>query len=110
MTNREQPYEGIPFLPSGPWAGFYTAVLGGYEYPQSLMLSFARGIIRGCGSDDVGKFKISGLYDSKNYMFKWEKSYESHQVFYLGCLRNDEILGLWTVSDCIGTFAIWPEK
>jgi hypothetical protein len=77
---------------------------------MDLELSFANGNLRGGGSDDVGRFLVSGRYDPDNRECYWTKTYPgSHDVFYRGFREGKGIWGAWHITtDSHGGFHIWP--
>jgi hypothetical protein len=97
-------------FPSGPWIGFYV-----YNHAQQarhrmdLGLTFANGRITGGGSDDLGKFVISGRFNSKDGTCHWAKMYVGmHDVYYKGYREKRGIWGTWEITFATGGFHIWP--
>jgi hypothetical protein len=96
-------------FPSGPWAGFYNYKPGD-RHAMEIHLTFANGMMRGEGRDDVGTFLINGFYESSSGECHWTKSYlGAHDVFYRGFREGKGIWGTWEISiRDHGGFQIWP--
>lgn len=96
-------------LPSGLWAGHYVQLF--MKHPQQMTLEFADGLIRGDGTDGLGKFAIDGEYrvDEGPVRLGWIKTYQAaHSVLYLGKLEGGQIVGKWKLSIHSGNFALGP--
>src|SRR5206468_8763728 len=50
-------------FPSGPWSGFYNYCSSLGKHRMDLVLTFADSTILGDGSDDIGRFVVSGSFD-----------------------------------------------
>lgn len=96
-------------FPSGPWTGFYTYAPQD-RHRMDLQLTFRAGRITGDGSDDVGRFLISGHYDPAEGECDWLKTYPgSHVVYYHGYREGKGIWGRWDIGLWgHGGFHIWP--
>ena len=76
---------------------------------MDLVLTFSNGSISGDGRDDVGRFVITGRYDSGSGECYWTKHYiGQHSVFYRGFREGKGIWGLWELGVDSGGFHIWP--
>jgi hypothetical protein len=77
---------------------------------MDLHLSFAGGNMSGDGNDDVGRFVVTGRYDTGSRECYWTKSYPgSHDVFYHGFREGKGIWGTWEIGAISrGGFHIWP--
>ena len=97
-------------FPSGPWAGFYNYQPGD-QHRMDLRLAFSSGTMRGEGNDDLGRFLISGRYDSASRECWWTKTYPgSHDVHYRGFREGKGIWGTWEIGlHGHGGFHIWPK-
>lgn len=95
---------------SGPWTGFYTYSGDRRRHRMDLALQFSNGSMTGQGTDDVGRFVVSGGYDEAAGECKWLKTYPgSHTVSYRGFAEGRGIWGTWEIgADCRGGFHIWP--
>jgi hypothetical protein len=99
-------------LPSGLWAGHYVQFF--VKHAQQMNLEFADGLIRGDGSDGLGKFTIDGEYrvESGEVRMGWIKTYQgAHSVLYLGTLQDGQIAGKWNLLMALagtGSFALSP--
>ena len=96
--------------PSGRWVGFYNYQPGGQQHRMELTLTFAGGVVRGDGRDDLGLFFLRGRYDSATGECHWTKSYiGAHDVFYRGFREGKGIWGTWEIQVFArGGFQIWP--
>lgn len=92
--------------------GFYSYTAPADKHRMDLHLSFASGQLTGEGNDDVGRFLISGRYDSEALECYWTKTYPgSHDVFYRGFREGKGIWGTWEIQEqCRGGFHIWPRS
>jgi hypothetical protein len=99
-----------PSFPSGPWIGFYVYSRARQQrHRMDLGLTFAAGRITGAGSDDLGKFIISGRFNAQNGHCHWAKRYlGSHDVYYKGFREGRGIWGTWEITFTHGGFHIWP--
>jgi hypothetical protein len=98
-------------FPSGPWVGFYTySNAKQNRHRMDLGLTFAKGIISGDGTDDIGKFSLRGRYDAKSREVYLIKTYlGAHEVFYKGFRESRGIWGTWEIGRFDrGGFHIWP--
>lgn len=77
---------------------------------MELNLTFASGIVRGDGKDDIGLFFVRGRYDPANGECHWTKTYVgAHDVFYRGFREGKGIWGTWEIQIFgRGGFHIWP--
>ena len=99
---------GMDF-PSGLWTGFYHYGVGTGRHRMDLSLTFLNGNMSGDGSDNVGRFFISGRYDGKSGECYWTKIYiGAHDVYYRGFREGKGIWGLWELAFVSGGFQIWP--
>jgi hypothetical protein len=95
-------------FPSGPWLGFYTYTRLPDRHRMDLGLTFAKSMISGEGTDDLGAFLIHGCYDATAGECHWTKSYVAHDVFYQGYREGKGIWGTWELDSLRGGFKIWP--
>jgi hypothetical protein len=96
-------------FPSGPWTGFYNYGRGTRKHRMDLVLSFAAHKLSGDGSDDLGRFVVSGQFDDTNGECYWTKTYiGGHAVYYRGFREGRGIWGLWELPTESGGFHIWP--
>lgn len=103
--------ESHQLLPSGSWDGFYLyGSGGGREHPMPSQLQFAKGMITGGGSDDVGSFSWRGTYDLGSMTCSMTKTYGTHTVDYQGHIDENGIWGTWRLSFSSGGFHLWPAK
>ena len=78
---------------------------------MDLHLTFANGRISGDGHDDVGRFLISGKYNTATHDCHWVKQYiGQHAVHYQGGGEKRGIWGTWEIIREHGGFHIWPLK
>jgi hypothetical protein len=97
------------FFPSGPWTGFYNYSGPRGRHRMDLHLTFANGRISGDGSDDIGRFAITGKYDAATHDCHWVKQYlGQHAVHYEGGGEQRGIWGIWKLMGWRGGFHIWP--
>ena len=107
--------ETDPRFPSGKWAGFWTTTVPVVTRPkQEMVLTFAKGEIKGEGRDMIGNFLIRGFYSTADGKCRWTKRYVGkHDVFYQGFNEGKGIWGTWELFDLgsvyTGGFHIWPE-
>lgn len=99
-------------LVSGEWSGTYSQ--GAQRYPQSMTLTFADGIVRGGGSDDLGHFEVVGDYRSTGDEIRvgFIKTYDgSHSVLYLGVMEDSALVGEWRLQNGWGdAFSLSPDR
>lgn len=77
---------------------------------MDLGLTFARGMVTGDGTDDIGVFVIHGRYDAHSKECHWTKTYvAAHDVSYHGFREGEGVWGTWEIRDAVsGGFKIWP--
>lgn len=95
-------------FPTGAWTGFYQQT--GRRVAQDMELTFADGVIRGAGWDNVGEFVIKGCYDLATREVRWTKKYAGkHNVYYRGFREG---VGIWGTYQMPGSkrsgFHVWP--
>ncbi len=73
-------------------------------------LQFAKGMINGGGSDDVGSFSWRGTYDLGSMTCSMTKTYLTHTVDYQGHIDENGIWGTWRMSFSSGGFHLWPSS
>ena len=96
-------------FPSGPWTGFYNYGRSTGKHRMDLVLSFTDHTVSGDGSDDIGRFVITGRFDETNGECYWTKAYiAGHHVYYRGFRERKGIWGLWELPNESGGFHIWP--
>jgi len=96
-------------FPSGPWTGFYNYGRTTRKHRMDLVLTFADHTVSGDGSDDIGRFVITGRFEETNGECYWTKAYiAGHHVCYRGFRERKGIWGLWELPDESGGFNIWP--
>lgn len=64
-----------------------------------MTLEFADGVMRGGGSDGVGRFVVEGAYRTDGPVVRvgWIKTYHgAHSILYLGEYDGYEIVGHWS--------------
>lgn len=101
---------------SGRWCGYYEQC--GDHYAQNQTMEFADGLVRGHGEDDIGSFRIEGIYrcEAGELRIGWIKTYDGgHSVLYLGQRRGDWIEGGWSLrretrGSMDGGFGFAPER
>ena len=113
MTTRfdsEPPLEQDSRFPSGPWKGFFLQPALPGRHWMDLHLTFRAGTIRGEGRDWVGKFLITGRYETADGKCWWTKRYlGKHDVAYQGYNEGKGIWGGWEIPPSWrGGFHIWP--
>jgi hypothetical protein len=113
MPTVDEQHECDDRFPTGEWTGFYVQPDSRQRYLMDLVLQFAQGRMSGMGSDPVGKFAISGAYDTTTAKCSWTKQYlGQHSVSYVGQARQGGIIGQWHIpgrpADWSGPFFIWP--
>src|SRR5262245_20879103 len=96
-------------FPSGPWTGFYNYGRSTRKHRMDLELTFADHTVSGDGTDDIGRFFVSGPFDETNSECYWTKTYiDGHDVYYRGFREGKGIWGLWELPSESGGFHIWP--
>jgi hypothetical protein len=98
-------------FPSGPWTGFYTYRPNfARRHGMDLRLRFQFGSVDGEGDDEVGPFRIRGVYKPADGVCLFVKSYlGGHSVNYNGRRDGKGIYGQWSIPPFItGGFHIWP--
>jgi hypothetical protein len=113
MTTAEEQREFDDRFPTGEWTGFYLQPDSRQRHMMDLVLQFAQDRISGVGDDSIGKFAISGRYDTTTAECSWTKQYlGQHSVQYAGLARHGGIIGEWRISGLpafwTGPFVIWP--
>jgi hypothetical protein len=105
MPTDEEQFEFDDRFPTGEWKGFYVQLDGRQRYMMDLLLQFSQDRISGSGDDPVGRFAVSGAYDTMTGECSWTKRYiGQHAVEYAGQARQGGIVGTWRVP---GTPAFW---
>lgn len=70
------------------WKGFY--IDNEIKQKMSLELNVSEEGVYGIGSDDIGKFNIKGMYNSKEKTMKFVKQYfGKHRIYYVGNTNSD---------------------
>lgn len=96
-------------FPSGPWTGFYNYGRSTHKHRMDLVLAFADQKVSGDGSDDIGRFAITGRFDETSGECYWTKAYiAGHEVYYRGFREGKGIWGVWELPNESGGFHIWP--
>src|SRR5262249_28412271 len=81
-------------FPSGPWTGFYNYGRSTRKHRMDLVLIFADDTVSGDGSDDIGRFVVTGQFDGANGECYWTKTYiGGHDVSYRGFREGKGIRG-----------------
>ena len=77
-----------------------------------MTLDFSNGSISGDGSDPVGAYTWTGIYDTNAETCQLKKTYVgAHSVEYSGYADENGIWGKWTIKkQRSGEFHIWPKK
>jgi hypothetical protein len=103
--------ETDPRFPSGRWTGFFVQPVIPGRHMMELHLTFRNGALTGEGRDWVGKFLLSGRYDTRDGKCYWTKRYLGrHDVYYKGFNEGKGIWGTWDIPpEWRGGFHIWPE-
>src|SRR5580704_9018971 len=103
--------ETDPRFPSGRWTGFFVQPVIPGRHLMELHLTFRNGSLTGEGRDWVGKFILSGRYDTRDGRCHWTKRYlGKHDVYYKGFNEGKGIWGTWDIPpEWRGGFHIWPE-
>src|SRR5205807_5849650 len=72
-------------FPSVPRTGFYNYGRIAQKHRMDLGLVFTDSTISGDGSNDIGRFFVTGHFDETNGECSWTKAYiGGHDVFYGG--------------------------
>lgn len=113
VSTDDEQHEIDDRFPTGEWKGYYIQPDSRQRHVMELSLQFAQGRITGMGGDPVGKFTISGAYDTKSAECSWTKQYTGqHNVEYAGQTRAGGIIGQWQIPELpafwSGPFFIWP--
>ena len=76
---------------------------------MDLVLTFRNHTISGDGTDDIGKFVVTGRFDGAKGECYWTKTYiGGHGVCYRGFREGKGIWGLCKLPTESGGFHIWP--
>ena len=76
---------------------------------MDLSLTFTNHTVSGDGSDDIGRFVVTGSFHGTNDECYWTKRYiGAHDVYYRGFREGNGIWGLWELPSESGGFHIWP--
>lgn len=99
-------------FPSGPWKGYFLQREFPGKHWMNLDLTFAEGEISGIGSDWVGRFTLTGTYETESGRCSIEKNYLGrHKVLYTGFNEGRGIWGKWELASLgSGGFHIWPSS
>ena len=82
-------------FPSVPRTGFYNYGRIAQKHRMDLGLVFTDSTISGDGSNDIGRFFVTGHFDETNGECSWTKAYiGGHDVFYGGFSEGK---GIWGV-------------
>ena len=97
-------------FPSGPWTGFFLQPTQPGRHWMELLLTFRDGLVKGDGSDKVGKFRVTGRYSIEDGKCRWTKTYlGEHSLYYQGYNEGKGIWGNWEMTSAWrGGFHIWP--
>ncbi len=83
-------------FPAGPRTCSYNYGRIAQKHRMDLGLVFVDSTISGDGSDDIGRFFVTGHFDETNGECSWTKTYiGGHDVFYRGLGEGKGIWGLW---------------
>jgi hypothetical protein len=107
--------EPHPAFPSGEWEGFYTYGIGPGTRKEAMhfVLTFAKGLVTGAGSDPISGFSWQGTYDTQRMTCHMVKTYPTHTINYEGNVDENGIWGSWHQAGFPrhrGGFHIWPKK
>jgi hypothetical protein len=98
-------------LPLGPWRGFWTYFTEHKHHPMQFNVLTVSGRFEADGTDEVGRFALSGELLPPSNQAIWTKSYENqHQIEYRAHNVGDTagFVGRWfSDKQCGGTFALW---
>jgi len=95
---------------SGDWKGYYEQY--GSKHEMTCSLTFSQdGTISGQGSDDIGKYTISGKMEASN-SFAFTKQYVgAHSVAYSGTVQWGDLptlQGQWQLEGQSDGFMLCP--
>src|SRR5438552_10031870 len=86
-------------FPSVPRTGFYNYGRIAQKHRMDLGLVFTDSTISGDGSNDIGRFFVTGHFDETNGECSWTKAYiGGHDVFYGGFWEGKGKRGLWGMT------------
>src|SRR5439155_17346076 len=87
-------------FPSVPRTGFYNYGRIAQKHRMDFGLVFTDSTISGDGSNDIGRFFVTGHFDETNGECSWTKAYiGGHDVFYGGFSEGKGIWGLGGLSN-----------
>src|SRR5438552_18963338 len=87
-------------FPSVPRTGFYNYGRIAQKHRMDLGLVFTDSTISGDGSNDIGRFFVTGHFDETNGECSWTKAYiGGHDVFYGGFSVGKRNWGLWGLAN-----------
>jgi hypothetical protein len=96
---------------SGAWTGFWDE--HGFRGHMGLRLHFRAGRVDGVGSDEIGRFSMTGGF-SETGSVNLLKKYPTHTVSYRGQWDGQMIAGEWSMGHGYlretGPFEMWPES
>ena len=76
---------------------------------RDVSLTFSDGVITGSGLDGIGKYSISGHYDTKTGECRWtERHADRHEVSCLGFREGKGVWGFFKTGAARGEFLVWP--
>ena len=92
------------------WKGYYEQY--GSKHEMTCSLTFSQdGTVSGQGSDDIGRYTISGKMETSN-SFAFTKQYVgAHSVAYSGTVQWGDLpklQGLWQLGGQSGGFMLYP--
>ena len=88
-----------------PRTGFYNYGRIAQKHRMDLGLVFTDSTISGDGSNDIGRFFVTGHFDETNGECSWTKAYiGGHDVFYGGFSEGKGICGLWNCQTSQAAF------
>ncbi len=98
-------------FPSVPRTGFYNYGRIAQKHRMDLGLVFTDSTISDDGSNDIGRFFVTGHFDETNGECSWTKAYiGGHDVFYGGFSEGKGIWGLWELPNESGGLHIRPRE
>jgi len=98
-------------FPSVPRTGFYNYGRIAQKHRMDLGLVFTDSTISGDGSNDIGRFFVTGHFDETKGECSWTKAYiGGHDVFYGGFSEGKGIWGLWELPNESGGLHIRPRE
>src|SRR5437762_10176239 len=100
-------------FPSVPRTGFYNYGRIAQKHRMDLGLVFTDSTISGDGSNDIGRFFVTGHFDETNGECSWTKVYiGGHDVFYGGVCGGESIWGVGGLPKKAGGLPIreWESK